>query len=95
MARYMIQTSHDAAHDECERIRRSLVQAGAHFVANAEWGCAGGDHMAWLIVETDNDRDAWLIVPPAMRATATVTRLNRFGFDELITFGRTALSAIA
>jgi hypothetical protein len=95
MARYMIQTSHDAAHVECERIRRSLLQAGAHFVANAEWGCAGGNHTAWLTVEAASDRDAWLIVPPVLRGTAIVTKLNRFGFDELMSFGRTVTSAAA
>jgi hypothetical protein len=88
MPRYMLQTSHDAAHVECERIKHSLQQAGAHFVANAEWGCAEGNHTAWLTVEVASDRDAWLIVPPAMRGSATVTKLSRFGIEELVSFGR-------
>jgi hypothetical protein len=87
----MIQTSHDAAHAECDRITRSLLQAGAHFVAKAEWGCADGNHTAWLIVEAASDRDAWLIVPPAMRGSATITKLNRFSFEDLMSFGRAAL----
>lgn len=92
MARYMIQSSHDATHADCERIQQSIFQAGAHFVSNAEWGCADGNHTAWLIVEAEDDRDALLIVPPALRDTATVTRLNRFGFAELMAFGQTRLA---
>jgi hypothetical protein len=94
MARYMIQSSHDPTHADCERFKQSIFRAGAHFVANAEWGCADDNHTAWLIVEAENDRDARLIVPPAMRETATVTRLNRFGFSELMAFGQN-LAAVA
>lgn len=93
MARYMIQSSHDPSHADCERIKQSIFRAGSHFVTHAEWGCADGNHTAWLIVEAENDRDAWLVVPPAMRETATVTRLNRFGFAELMAFGRSAFEA--
>ena len=94
MARYMIQTFHDDAHTECERISGSIQQAGAHFVANAEWGCADGNHTAWLILETETERDAWLAVPPALRRTASVTELMRFSFNELMSIGRKASPAM-
>ena len=38
MTRYMIQTSHAETHADCERFKQSMLQAGAHFVARAEWG---------------------------------------------------------
>lgn len=93
MARYMIQSPHDPTHADCERFKQSMMQAGAHFVANAEWGCADGNHTAWLIVEAENDQDARLIVPPVLRPRTTVTRLNRFGFADLMAFGQSMLTA--
>lgn len=95
MARYMIQTSHDETHADCERFKQSLLQAGAHFLANAEWGCRNGNHTAWLIIEANNDNDARLIVPPIMRKSAVITRLSRLGFDELFSFGGNSLVACA
>lgn len=95
MARYMIQTSHDETHADCERFKQSLLQAGAHFLANAEWGCRDGNHTAWLIIEAKDDNDARLIVPPVMLQSAIITRLTRLGFDELFSFNRNSAVAYA
>ena len=95
MARYMIQTWHDETHTDCGRFKQSLLQAGAHFLANAEWGCRDGNHTAWLIIEAKDDKDARLIVPPVMRQSAVITRLSRFDFDELFAFNRNSAVASA
>ena len=95
MEQFMIQTSHDPSHADCERFMQSVYQAGAHFVANAEWGCKDGNHTAWLIVEAEDHFDACLIVPPVMREAAIVTRLNRFEVAGLMAFNQSALGACA
>jgi hypothetical protein len=95
MARYMIQTSHDETHSDCKRFEQSLLQAGAHFLANADWGCRDGNHTAWLIIEAVDDNDARLVVPPVMRQSAVITRLSRFDADELFGFNRNASAACA
>ena len=37
MAKYIIQDSHEVA--ECLKILDAFVRAGAHYLANADWGC--------------------------------------------------------
>ena len=59
------------------------MQAGAHYLTNAEWGCRAGVHTAWIIVDVANDTEARLAVPPVIRRTAKVIKLNRFTPDEI------------
>ena len=55
-----------------------FLRAGAHYLTNAEWGCDDGQHTAWIIVEAENDAEARLMVPPFIRNTAVLCRLNKF-----------------
>jgi len=83
MARYMIQASHDPTPAACLRLLDAFLQAGAHYLANAEWGCLAGAHTAWIIVEAENDADARLMVPPVIRDAALLVKLNKFTPDQI------------
>ncbi len=83
MPRYMIQESHEPSHEACVRALDAFLRAGAHYLTNAEWGCQVGVHTAWITVEADDDYQARLMVPPVIRRTAQVTRLNRFTPQEI------------
>ena len=83
MPRYLIEHSHDNGHYGCVRFLNSLRQAGAHVLANAEFGCDDGVHTAWLIVEAEDDHYARLMVPPLLRDSALLVRLNRFTPDQI------------
>jgi hypothetical protein len=83
MARYMIQASHDPARDACLRILDAFLHAGAHYLTHAEWGCQAGVHTAWIIVEAEDDAAARLMVPPVIRNSATLVRLNTFTPDQI------------
>ncbi len=61
----------------------SLVQGGAHVLANAEFGCEDDVHKSWLIVESENDYYARLMVPPVLRDSALLVKLNRFTPEEI------------
>ncbi len=78
MPRYMIQASHEPSHQVCIRTLDAFLRAGAHYLTNADWGCLAGEHTAWITVEADDDYQARLMVPPVIRRTAQVTKLNRF-----------------
>ncbi len=56
----------------------SLLRAGAHYLTQAEWGCEAGEHTAWIIIEAESDADAKLAVPPFIRDSALLVRLNKF-----------------
>ena len=86
MLRYMIQASHDPAPDACMQLLDAFLQAGAHYLTNAEWGCEAGEHTAWIIVEADSDDEARLMVPPNIRNTALLVRLNRFTPEQIRQF---------
>ncbi len=83
MPRYMIQASHDPSHDTCTRVLNAFLKAGAHYLTNADWGCLAGEHTAWITVEADDDYQARLMVPPVIRRTAQVTKLNRLTTQEI------------
>ena len=83
MPRYLIQDSHEPSHVACVRALDAFMRAGAHYLTNAEWGCLAGEHTAWIMVEADDDYQALLMVPPVIRRTAQVTRLNRFTPQEI------------
>ena len=55
-----------------------FLRAGAHYLTNAEWGCEAGEHTAWIIVEAEDDADARRMVPPFIRSSAHVVKLNKF-----------------
>jgi len=83
MPKYIIEDSHGPSHLECVRALDAFLLAGAHYLTNAEWGCKAGIHTAWIIVEADNDAEARLMVPPAIRKSARLVRLNRFTPEEI------------
>ena len=78
MPRYMIQASHEPRPAACAQICAAFLQAGAHYLTKAEWGCLADVHTAWIIVEAQNDDDARLMVPPIIRNSALLVKLNKF-----------------
>ncbi len=84
MTRYLIQAAHEP--EECVKMLHSYLQAGAHYLTHAEWGCEENVHQAWIIIEAESDAAARLMVPPVIRNSALVVRLNRFTPDQIRAF---------
>ncbi len=74
MDRYLIETPHEV--EECLMLFSQLRAMGDlyHF----DWGCKAGVHSGWAIIEAENEQPAHLAVPPLIRHTARVIKLNRF-----------------
>jgi hypothetical protein len=83
MPRYMIEASHDPQPKACARLLNSLLQGGAHILSNVDFGCEEGVHTAWIIVEAENDHYARLMVPPVIRDTALLVKLNKYTPDQI------------
>ncbi len=83
MDHYMIQASHDPDPGACLRMLESFLRAGAHYLTNAEWGCMAGVHTAWILVQADSEAEARLMVPPAIRNTALLVKLNNFTPEQI------------
>ena len=84
MPRYMIESSHDPS--LCQRIQAAFLQAGAHYLTRADWGCKGGIHKVWITVEAKSDTDARLMVPPIIRTSALLAKLNKFTPEDVRVF---------
>ena len=83
MPKFLIEVPHEADLIACAHVVESFLHYGSHFATNADWGCMDGVHKAWITIETDTKEDARNILPPAYRAGATITQLNRFSLEEL------------
>jgi hypothetical protein len=85
LQRFLIEVTHEAELVACAVAVRTLLASGSHFLTHADFGCADGDHKAWLIVEVDNRDQALQIVPPALRPQTRIVGLNRFTLAEIDT----------
>lgn len=83
MARYLVEVPHEPEVQACTRVVHVFLLTGSHLLANADWGCLDGKHSAWLIVEADSKDEARLAVPPAFRAGAIITGLNKFTMEDV------------
>ena len=83
MPRYMIQASHDPSPRGCLGMIDAFMKAGSHYLIRADWGCEAGEHTAWITVEADDDAQARHMVPPVIRKTALLVKLNKFTPDQI------------
>jgi hypothetical protein len=83
MPKFLIEVPHDATIQACAHVAQVFLSSGSHFLTNADWGCADGQHYAWLIVDVDSKDEARAIVPPAFRAEAKVVGLNKFSMEQV------------
>jgi hypothetical protein len=87
MARYLIEVPHEANRVACGQAVQVFLGTGSHFMTHADFGCADGEHKAWLTVEVATREEALRILPPALRVRARVVRLSKFSlthFGEML-----------
>jgi hypothetical protein len=83
MAKYLIEVPHESGKVACARAVQTFLQTGSHFLANADWGCADGEHKAWLLVELGSKDDARYVLPPSLRSKAKIVRLDRYTLRDV------------
>ncbi len=83
MSRYLIEVPHEPEVQACARVVQVFLATGSHLLTHADWGCKDGRHCAWLIAEAESKDEARFQVPPAFRASARITGLNKFSVDEI------------
>ena len=83
MTRYLVEVPHEAEKVACLRAIQTFLQTGSHFLANAEWGCADGEHKAWLTLEADSKEDVQFALPPSMRPQAKIVKLDKYSLKEI------------
>jgi len=83
MERFLVQVPHDPAPLACAKVVEVFLRTGSHYLAGADWGCADGDHNAWMIVDADSKEEARQVVPAAFRSETRVVKLCKFSLEEI------------
>ncbi len=83
MTRFLIEVPHEADPAACTKAIEIFLRTGSHFLTHADWGCADGDHKAWIIVDMDSKDDARLIVPPPYRPQTKIVQLSTFTMEHV------------
>jgi hypothetical protein len=79
MDRYFIETPHTV--QNCRNLV-DLVKAAGH-LDHFDWGCMGGVHCGWAIIEAENKAQARLAVPPLVRGQARIVKIVKFTLSKL------------
>jgi hypothetical protein len=74
MKRYLIETNHSG--EECLHVLDLVLSHG--YITHYDWGCEAGVHTGWIILEAEDEKQAILSVPTALRHEARVVPLNKF-----------------
>jgi hypothetical protein len=82
MARYLIEVPHEANLAACSHAVKVFLNTGSHFMTHADFGCADGEHKAWLTVEVQSREEARRILPPPLRARARIVKLTKFSLTH-------------
>lgn len=75
MTKYVIQVSLSETIAP-KRITQSIRDFGSHFANRAEWTRANGISSGTLVVDADDQRSIFNVVPPNMRASARIFELG-------------------
>ena len=81
MDRFLIETTHQE--QVCLEIIQLLNAQG--YLWHFDWGCVGGVHTGWAVIEAENEAQARLAVPPLVRRQARVIKVTKF---DTATFAR-------
>ena len=83
MAKFLIESPHEAEPVACVRAVEVFLQTGSHFLTNADWGCLDGEHKAWIILEAESKEEARFVLPPAYRPGAKIVKLAKFTMEDI------------
>ena len=83
MPRFLIEVPHQPTQADCLRAIEVFLRTGSHFLTHADWGCADGEHKAWIILDVESKEAARSVVPPEFRREARIVGLNTFTQEQL------------
>ena len=88
MEKFLIEVPHGGDNASCVQAIQVFLASGSHFVTHADWGFHNGEYKAWLVAETENEKEAMQILPSAYRRSAKITLIQKFsrtGTDDHLT----------
>ena len=83
MPKYLVEVPHEGGMLACAQAVKTFLETGSKFFNEADWGCPGGVHTAWIRIDLDKKEDVQFILPPAYRAQAKITETRKFDLQEI------------
>ena len=78
MDRYIVVSPHTVG--DCAKVIKEVGSTG--YITRFDWGCKGGEHTGWAIIEADNEAQALMAVPSSHRRHAKAIRLVKITPEE-------------
>lgn len=78
MNKYLIEVSQSSFKLSNMRASYIFKRWGSHFVTHADWGFHNGEYKAWLVAETEDEKEAMQILPSAYRQNAKIILISKF-----------------
>ena len=81
MARYLLTVPHTP--EDCKADLDSVFGHSKELLARFDWGCKGGEHVGWVIIEAGNETTACSMLPIAIRGKANAVVVNKFSPEDI------------
>jgi hypothetical protein len=81
MARYLLTVPH--TEEDCVSELDSVFGHSKELLSRFDWGCKGGEHVGWVIIEAANASVACSMLPLSVRNKAQVHQLNKFSPEDI------------
>lgn len=80
MDRFIVISPHTV--EDCKQALKEVHAAG--YITHFDWGCKGGDHTGWAVLEAENSDQALLVVPALQRHKARAVKLVKFSPSDVV-----------
>ena len=86
MAKYLIEQRHTG--EGCLEVLDAFVAHRPGDLSQYDWGCAGGEHAGYAIVEVGSRSAVEASIPPAVRSRTRIVELSTFTPAQIAAYHR-------
>jgi hypothetical protein len=79
VAQFLVESPHTK--EDCDKIVKLTLAMG--YLTHFYWGCKGGDHRGWAMIEAENAQEALLSVPTLLRTKSKAVEIVQFDPREV------------
>jgi hypothetical protein len=88
MARFLITIPHTP--EDCIPELDSIAGHSKELLNRFDWGCKGGQHTGWVVIEAADERKARALLPINVRERGSAHLLNKFTEEDVRSFHASA-----
>jgi hypothetical protein len=82
MAKFIIEAPH--TNQGCLEALDDMATKDPKFLASFNWGCVGGYHTGWAVVDAKDEKSARNLMPPPLRNQARIFAVGNFTREQII-----------